>query len=711
MKKMKLLFLKHLPCKKYLQHQCRSLTELIHHQPFEPLEFQQTTASLRSVSLNPCFYLLGLCKNLVSLRKVHGIFVVHGFTNNLLCETKLVSLYNLFGKIGYAQLVFEQIRNPDFYSWKVMLRCYFLNDSHSAIIRFYTRLRQCLREQDNIVFSIVLKACSELRDITEGRKIHSHIVKVGGPDSFVLTGLVDMYAKCREIQCSRDIFDEIPDRNVVCWSSMIVGYVQNDCCEEGLLLFNRMREGLVEGNQFTLGSVVMACTRLGALHQGKWVHGYVIKNGVDFNSFLVTSLLDMYAKCGVITDARSVYDEFSIVDLVTWTAMIVGYTQSNLPEKALLLFTDKNSASLQPNSVTISSVISSCAQVGHLSLGSSVHSLGIKLGLEDNTVRNALVDMYSKFHMTREAHFMFESIEEKDLISWNSIISGFSQNGFSYETLELFHLMRLNSFSPDAVTIVSVLSSCASLGCLHMGSSLHAYSVKEGFELSNVYIGTSLINFYAKCGDPISARKIFDEMEEKTAITWSAIIGGYGMHGDSCESIALFDKMLKERSEPNDVIFTTILTACSHTGKIGEGWKYFNLMCHNYNFLPSMKHYACMVDLLARSGKLEEALEFVDKLTVKPSLSLMGAFLHGCVLHSRFDLAEVTMRRILEMHPDEASYYVLMSNLYTSNGRWREANQVRELLKRRGLVKCYGCSVVDMDIGDECYPLKVASLT
>lgn len=342
---------------------------------------------------------------------------MHGLTGELPCDTKLVSMYGSFGCVENARLVFDKIENPDFYSWKVMIRWYFLNDLYDDIIGFFTCLRKCLRECDNVVFSIVLKACSELRNIYEGRKVHCQIVKVGSPDSFVLTALVDMYAKCGEVGSSRDVFDEILDRNVVSWTSMIVGYVQNDCPEEGLVLFNRMREGLVEGNEFTVGSLVTACTKLRALHQGKWVHGYVIKNGIAFNSFLATAILDMYVKCGDVRDARSVFDELSVIDLVSWTAMIVGYAQCGHPSEALKLFMDDEWVDILPNSVTAASVLSACGQLGNLDLGRSVHGLGIKLGLGDTTVRNTLIDMYAKCHAVRDARYIFEAVMVKDVIT------------------------------------------------------------------------------------------------------------------------------------------------------------------------------------------------------------------------------------------------------------------------------------------------------
>uniref|UniRef100_A0A2P2P2P8 Pentatricopeptide repeat-containing protein n=1 Tax=Rhizophora mucronata TaxID=61149 RepID=A0A2P2P2P8_RHIMU len=199
-------------------------------------------------------------------------------------------------------------------------------------------------------------------------------------------------------------------------------------------------------------------------------------------------------------------------------------------------------------------------------------------------------------------------------------------------------------------------------------------------------------------------------MEEKGSVTWSAMIGGYGVQGDVGSSLALFGDMLKEELQPNEVIFTNILSACSHTGMIEEGWKNFTEMCQNHNFMPSMKHYVCMVDMLARAGRLEEALKFIENMPVQPDVRIFGAFLHGCQLHSRFDFGEVAIKRMLELHPDKACYYVLICNLYAKDGRWSNVKQVRELMRQRGLTKSPGYSLMEMDIGYDIQHFRVAAV-
>nr|KYP76440.1 hypothetical protein KK1_020683 [Cajanus cajan] len=587
-----------------------------------------------------------------------------------------------------------------------MTRAYFLRDMHSHVLSLYFLTRPSLHPAPNdpVLFSVILKSCAESRQARHVPILHCHVIKSTPPDSFLLTSLVDAYAKCGLLPHARRAFHEIPHRGVVSWTSMIAAYAQNDCARESLTLFNKMQEAFVDANEFTLGSLASACTKLASLHQGKWLHGFVLKKGIAVNSFLTTSLLNMYVKCGTVRDARAVFDESAdSADVVSWTAMIVGYSQRGYPHLALELFTDRKWAGLWPNSVTVASLLSACGQLGNSVTGSSLHGLAIKCDLDDPPVRNALVDMYAKCGVVSDARYVFETTFDKDVVSWNSIISGSAQSGEPYEALELFKRMRLEFFSLDAVTLVGVLSACASIGALELGCCVHALLLKYGMVLSSVYVGTALLNFYAKCGEAKSARMVFDSMGEKNAVTWSAMIGGYGMQGDGGGSLALFRDMLKEELEPNEVVFTTILAACSHSGMVGEGSRLFNLMCGEMNFVPSMKHYACMVDLLARAGNLDEAMDFMERMPVQPSVSVFGAFLHGCGLHSRFELGEVAIRRMLELHPDEACYYVLVSNLYASDGRWGMVKQVREMIRQRGLSKVPGSSLVEMDINNDAF--------
>nr|XP_020167849.2 pentatricopeptide repeat-containing protein At2g03380, mitochondrial [Aegilops tauschii subsp. strangulata]XP_040252965.1 pentatricopeptide repeat-containing protein At2g03380, mitochondrial [Aegilops tauschii subsp. strangulata]XP_040252966.1 pentatricopeptide repeat-containing protein At2g03380, mitochondrial [Aegilops tauschii subsp. strangulata]XP_040252967.1 pentatricopeptide repeat-containing protein At2g03380, mitochondrial [Aegilops tauschii subsp. strangulata]XP_040252968.1 pentatri len=560
--------------------------------------------------------------------------------------------------------------------------------------------RRCPEAQDDVVLlSLALKASVRSADFRYGRRLHCDAVKAGGADGFVMNCLVDMYAKAGDLENARKVFDRILSRNVVSWTSMLSGCLQNGFAEEGLALFNEMREERVLPSEHTMASVLTACTMLGSLHQGRWVHGSVIKHGMVFNPFVTAVMLDMYVKCGEVEDARRLFDELGFVDLVLWTTMIVGYTQNGSPLDALLLFADKKFVRIVPNSVTIATVLSASAQLRNLSLGRLIHGMSVKLGVvEKDVVMNALVDMYAKCKAVSEANGIFGRISNKDVVTWNSLIAGYVENDMGNEALMLFSQMRVQGSSPDAISVVNALSACVCLGDLLIGKCFHTYAIKRAF-LSNIYVNTALLNLYNKCADLPSAQRVFSEMNDRNSVTWGAMIGGYGMQGDSAGSIDLFNEMLKDNIQPNEVVFTSILSTCSHTGMVSVGKKCFESMAQYFNITPSMKHYACMVDVLSRAGNLEEALDFIQKMPMQADISVWGAFLHGCKLHSRLEFGEEAINRMMVPHPDTPAFYVLMSNLYTSYGRWDKSLAIRRSMQERGLVKLPGCSSVGLENG------------
>ncbi|KAF8732969.1 hypothetical protein HU200_015321 [Digitaria exilis] len=659
----------------------------------------------RALSPGDLLRLLPSCSTLPSLRALHARLLTYtqGFLlGSLRASTKLLSCYAALGDLASARMVFDGTPSPDAYSYVVMMRCLVDAGRHADAVALHQDMRRrcpCLEAHDDFAMSLAIKACVRSAEYGYGRRLHCDAVKAGGVDGFVMNSLVDMYAKAGDLECARKMFERIPNRNVVSWTSMLSGCVQNGFAADGLSLFNDMRQESVQPSEHTMASVLAACAALNSLHQGRWIHGSVIKHGLIYNSFISAALLDMYAKCGEVEDARRMFDGLSYVDIVLWTTMIVGYTQNGNPLDALQLFLDKKFATIVPNSITMATVLSASAQIRDLSLGRSIHGISVKLGVADyDVVVNALVVMYAKCQAVSEANSIFVRILNKDVVTWNSMIAGYAENNMSNDALMLFKQMRLQGASPDAISVVNALSASVCLGDLSIGKAFHSYAVKHAF-LSNIYVNTALLNLYSKCADLPSARRVFDEMNDRNCVTWCAMIGGYGMQGDSAGSIDLFNKMLKDGVHPNDVAFTSILSTCSHTGMVTEGKKYFDSMAQHFNITPSMKHYACMVDVLARAGNLEQALEFIDKMPVQADVSVWGAFLHGCGLHSRLQFGEEAIKRTLVLHPERPDLYVLISNLYTSYGMWEKSLAIRRWMQEKGLVKLPGCSSIGPENG------------
>eukprot|EP01018_Ginkgo_biloba_P037492 Gb_02031 [translate_table: standard] len=520
-----------------------------------------------------------------------------------------------------------------------------------------------------------------------------------------------MYAKCGNLENARLVFEKMSDRDVVPWTAMIAGYTQNGHANEALTLFGQMHLAGMKPNPITMSSVLPACARLQALQQGKWIHDYIIRSGIELDVYVGTALIDMYVKCGCIESARQVFDDMSKRNECSWNSMIAGYAQNGDANEALALFHQMQLAGMTPNAVTMVSVLSTLAHSDDLQQGKRVHDYIIRTGFESNVfVGSALIDMYTKCGSIGIARQVFEKLSERDVVSWTAMIAGYAQNGYANEALTLFHQMKLAGVIPDSATMVSVLSACAHLGALQQGKLIHDYIIRCGLE-SDVFVGTALIDMYAKCGSVDIARKCFDKMSERDVVSWNAMIAGYGMHGHGEDALVVFSHMQQIGMKPNWVTFICVLCACSHAGLVNEGSQNFGRMKRDYCITPKMKHYACMVDLLGRAGHLDEAEDFIKKMPLEPDASVWGALLGACRIHCNVELGVLVAGRLFDLEPEDAGYYVLVSNIYAAAGRWDSVAKVRTIMKDRGLKKTPGCSLIDINnhvhaflVGDRSHP-------
>eukprot|EP01018_Ginkgo_biloba_P003630 Gb_16328 [translate_table: standard] len=542
-------------------------------------------------------------------------------------------------------------------------------------------------------YASVLHACTNIKAL---KQVHAYIL-ISGLDQNIHLGakLVIMYAKYSSLMDARLIFDKIHKRNVFLWNMMVRGYAGNGFYEETLKLYYQMQRVGMQPDNFTFPFVVKACAGLSTLREGKAIHYHIVRTGLESDVFVVAALIDMYAKCGDIENARQVFDKMSGRDVVSWTAMIAGYAQNGHANEALTLFHQMQLAYVKPDSVTIASVLSACANLGALQQGMWIHDYVIRSGFEsDVSVRNSLIAMYAKCRSIKVARELFDKMSKRDVISWNAMIAGYAQNGHAAEALTLFNQMKLTNVKPNLVTVKCALSACAHLAALQQGKWIHNYIIRSRFE-SDVCVRNSLIDMYAKCGSIKIARQLFDKMSKRDAVSWNAMIAGYGMHGHGEDALALFSQMQQTNIKPNDITFICVLSACSHAGFVDAAWQFFNCMSRDYFITPNMKHYACMVDLLGRAGHLDEAQDFIKKMPLEPDEGVWGALLGACRIHCNIELGEHVARLLLDLEPENAGYYVLLSNIYAAAGRWNDVAKLREMMKERGLKKAPGCSLIE----------------
>lgn len=420
----------------------------------------------------------------------------------------------------------------------------------------------------------------------------------------------------------------------------------------------------------------------------------------------------MYCKCSLIDDARQVFDENprSRELTVCYNALLSGYAMNSRATDAVTLFTKMRKFGVSVNSVTVLGLVPVLDVPEYFRVGKCLHSCCVKFGLDvDASIANCFLTMYVKCGSIECGKRLFDEMPKRDLISWNAMISGYAQNGLATDVLELYREMQAQGVCPDPVTLVGVLSSCAHLGSLSVGREVEQKMKASRFEL-NPYLNNALINMYSRCGNLVKARAIFDGMPKKTVVSWTAIIGGYGMHGHGETAVYLFDEMLKSGIRPDGTAFVSVLCACSHAGLTPKGLDYFASM-KRYNLHPGSEHYSCVVDLLGRAGRLNEALELIRSMEVKPDGAVWGALLGACKIHRNLEIAELAFEKVIELEPTNIGYYVLLSNIYSDAENSKGVLKVRVMMRARKLRKEPGCSYVEYKgkthlffAGDQTHP-------
>lgn len=564
-------------------------------------------------------------------------------------------------------------------------------------MELYVQMQRAGFEPDEFTLPCIINACAGLRSLPAGQAFHAQVLKSEQHSNlYVNSALIHMYAHCGRISHAKKVFDEMDDRDLVSWNSIVSGFMKENGYEEALIVFSTMRFSDVGPNESTLSTIIPACGRLSKLWLGRAIHGEAIKLGDEMSGDVSvnSSLVFMYSKCRDMDSARRVFASMPERNVVSWNAMLSGYAQNKQGNEAWTLFREMQMEGYEASEFTLTSMV--MASDG-FSQGKVIHAYVIKMGLKGEEILGAaLIDMYVKCGNLKDARRVFDEAPRNEMGSWNSMILGYASNGSPREALNLFSLLKESGLKPDSITLVGILSACADLGIPQQGRFIHDYIIQCGIEV-NLIVGTALIDMYAKCGSVEMAREIFEGMMERDLVTWSVMISGHGLNGQVKEAINLFHRMVNSRIRPDNVTFTSLLSACSHAGLIQEGWDYFIQMTEVYGLSPKSEQYACMVDLLGRAGRLDEALSFIQGMPIEPGISVWGALLGACRIHNNIELGAYSAEKLFELDPKDAGYYILLSNLYAISGRWDDVKRVRELMKTRGLQKPPGCSWVDLD--------------
>ncbi|XP_044507922.1 pentatricopeptide repeat-containing protein At2g33760-like [Mangifera indica] len=457
-----------------------------------------------------------------------------------------------------------------------------------------------------------------------------------------------------------------------------------------------------------ISSYLQRCKCLKTLKKS---HAKILTCGLQNDTKTLTQITILYVSFNKLDVAALVFKFITNPCSYLWNILIrENATHGNFTQ-ALALYTKMMQNGLKPDKFAFPFVLKSCAGLSNLLVGKSIHQHLVCCGCgHDPYVSAALVNMYTKCGKVEDARLAFDKMSVRDLVSWTSMISGYAHNGYNSETLEFFCLMRHSGVRANRVSVLSALLACGNLGALRKGEWFHNYVIQTGFDF-DVLVATAVMDMYAKCGHLDLARKLFDETEGKDVVCWSAMIGSYGIHGLGRQAIGLFDNMVNEGVRPNYVTFTCVLSACSHSGLLEEGKRFFELMRNGFGIAPKLNNYSCMVDLLGRAGQLGEAEKLIESMPVEPDASIWGSLLGACRIYGNLDLAERIADLIFQLDPFHAGYQVLLSNIYAAKSRWKEVEKVRSMMARRGATKVQGFSLIEFNnmvykfgVGDRSHP-------
>lgn len=489
---------------------------------------------------------------------------------------------------------------------------------------------------------------------------------------------------------ARKVFDQIPDPNTASWNAMFRGYSQNKSYWEVIVLFSQMNRAGTLPNCFTFPIVLKSCGKVSATIEGEEVHCFAIKGGFKSNSFVATTLIDLYSSRGSIRAAYKVFGEMLERNVVAWTSMITAYISCHDMVSARRLF----DLSPERDIILWNTMIS-----GYIELGDMVaaRQLFDKMPNRDVMSWNTMLSGYAINGDVESCDKLFKEMPERNVFSWNGLIGGYARNERLSEVLESFKQMLIEAdVLPNDATLVTVLSACSRLGALDMGKWVHVYAESNGLT-RNLFVGNALIDMYSKCGNIENAIDVFNTLERKDTITWNTIINGLAMHGHAPDALSLFHQMKNAGEKPDGVTFVGILSACTHMGLVEDGFSYFQSMVDCYSIVPQIEHYGCMVDLLGRAGLLDQAVDFVRKMPMKPDSVIWASLLGACRIFKNVELAELALQQLIELEPNNPANFVVLSNIYKDLGRWQDVARLKVAIRDTGFRKLPGCSVIEVN--------------
>ncbi|KAG8390596.1 hypothetical protein BUALT_Bualt01G0100000 [Buddleja alternifolia] len=583
--------------------------------------------------------------------------IVYNSLLNMYSSCLLSSGYGL--ECDMVNRVFMTMRKRNVVSWNTMVSWYAKRGRFMEAVRYFLMMMKMGLRPTVISFVNVFPAVSALGDIEIANVVYGMLIKLGDEyinDLFVVSSAITMYAELGCLDFARKIFDNCLVKNAHVWNTMIGGYVQNNYPIIALELFHKALEAQDGGSidDVTFLSALTAASELQHFDVAQQLHSYLIKSSSVSSVILHNAVIAVYSRCNSICDSFKVFNGMQERDVVSWNTMISALVQNGLDDEGLMLVCEMQKLGFSIDDITVTALLSAASNLRNQEIGKQTHAYLIRHGIQFNGIESYLIDMYAKSGLMQSAETIFRNCKgNRDQATWNAMISGSTQNGMIEKSFVIFKKMLEENIMPNAVTLASILPACSQSGSIVLGKILHSFSIRNFLD-KNVFVSTALVDMYSKSGAIAYAERIFTKSSEKNSVTFTNMILGYGQHGMGEKAIELFNSMKESGISPDAVTFVAILSACSYSGLINEGLEIFDSMESEYGIKPSTEHYACVVDMLGRVGRVTDAYDFAVKLGKR-------------------------------------------------EGNWEYVKSVRKEMVERGLTKEVGCSWIDISGNAKCF--------
>ncbi|MCO5598360.1 hypothetical protein L7F22_052455 [Adiantum nelumboides] len=602
--------------------------------------------------------ILSACTAIGSLSKgrlIHTCVVELGLQSDVAIETSLVNMYGKCKMLEDACIVFNKMHLRNVVAWTSMIAVYAQHGRHEEAILLFWHMQSGGVEPNDPTFMNVLGACASPRALFSGRVIHTLVLFSGSDvDIAIGTALITMYGRCGEVRDAASVFSSLRPRNLLCWTAMMSIYKEHEQHDDCLLLYKQLLSEGCRPDKITFTIALNACASLLSLNKGMHIHMTTVYFGLEADVQIASALVDMYGKVGALLETYWLFNAVHQKDAVLWSAMISACILNGHRKEGLQLFQKMEEEGVDPDEVTYLSVLGACDNPEELDEGRTLHSQFTRAGLSLDLVGGSLLTMYANCGELEDALRVFQAMQSPDIVDFNAVITACVQHGVHEKALKIFSTLHLRSNNVNDVTYINALNACAGLAALQKGRKIHALVLEAGFHL-NSPVENALINLYSKSGALEDVHVMFNKLSSPSMPSWTTFLTACAQHGLGKKALHVFSQMQEEGVVPDEITLLGLLSACNHAGMVDAGEDVFLFLSRSYDMELNAEHFAGLVDLLGRTGRLMEAECYVSKFPPENRSAHWSSLLSSALLHNDTGLGRKAAAYMLDVDPYVAS--------------------------------------------------------